>query len=145
MGCSSHKASAVLVMGMAIVSSCTCRAQEGNDGTTTIRVDSSLVLVDVIAENAKTALHTRALLTDLTREDFRIFDNGHEMPISNFDVGAQRSTRPIGLWLIVQCEEPFPENWHSQFMQGKTQMLRPALNHLTADDAVGVAHWCDDA
>jgi len=131
-------------MGMAIVSSCTCRAQEGNDGTTTIRVDSSLVLVDVIAENAKTALHTRALLTDLTREDFRIFDNGHEMPISNFDVGAQRSTRPIGLWLIVQCEEPFPENWHSQFMQGKTQMLRPALNHLTADDAVGVAHWCDD-
>jgi len=84
------------------------------------------------------------MLTDLKREDFRIFDNGHEMPIRTFDVGVQNTTRPIALWLIVQCEEPLPENWHSQFMQGKTSVLRSALNHLSADDAVGVAHWCDD-
>jgi hypothetical protein len=84
-------------------------------------------------------------LTDLKREDFRIFDNGHEMPISTFDIGAQRTTRPIALWLILQCKEPLPPDWHSDFMLGNTKMLRPALDHLTSDDAVGVAHWCDDA
>ena len=132
MGRPSRVFGAVLAAEMAIENWCICSAQAGNEGTTTLRVDSSLVLVDVIAENVKTALHTRALLTDLRREDFRIFDNGHEMPISSFDIGVQNTTRPIALWLIVQCKEPFPPNWHSDFMQGKTQFLRPALLHLSA-------------
>jgi hypothetical protein len=144
MGASRRRVGAVLVAGIAIFSWGICSAQNASDGTTTIRVDTSLVLVDVIAENAKTALHSRALLTDLKREDFRVFDNGHEMPISSFDIGAQNTTRPIALWLIVQCEEPLPESWHSQFMQGKTSILRPALDHLAPNDVVGVAHWCDD-
>ncbi len=108
------------------------------------RVDTSLVLVDVIAENTKTALHTRALLTDLTREDFRILDNGHEMPTSSFDIGARRINRPIALWLIVQCKEGFPIDWHSDFMLGRIQMLRPALNHLSADDAVDANMFASD-
>jgi hypothetical protein len=144
MASSSRKVGAVLAAGMAIANWCVSPAQSGNDGTITLRVDSSLVLVDVIAENAKTALHTRALLTDLRREDFRVFDNGREMPIRSFDAGVQNTTRPIALWLIVQCPESFPPNWHSDFMLGETRTLRPAMDHLRADDAVGVAHWCDD-
>jgi hypothetical protein len=111
----------------------------------TFRVDAHLVLVDVVAENAKNKLRTRALLTDLKREDFRIFDNGREMPIRSFDIGAYHETRPIALWLIVQCDNiGSPPEWHSGFLRGKTQLLRPALAHLDKDDAVGVAHWCDD-
>jgi hypothetical protein len=30
------------------------------------------------------------------------------------------------------------------FMSGKTQSLKPALQHLAPNDAVGVAHWCDN-
>ncbi len=135
---------AVPLAAMITVSWMAVHAQTQHDATPTIRVDTSLVLVDVIAENTKTGLHTRELLTDLRREDFRIFDNGREMPISTFDIGPQNMTRPIALWLIVQCKEPLPPDWHSDFMLGNTKMLRPALDHLTSDDAVGVAHWCDD-
>jgi hypothetical protein len=116
----------------------------------TFRVDSSLTLVDVIAENAKTGLRTRELLTDLRREDFRIFDNGHEMPIDTFDVGAENTTRPIALWLIVQCNQTFDDGrrqspgYHSMFIEGKTDFLKPALAHLGGNDVIGVAHWCDN-
>jgi hypothetical protein len=63
----------------------------------TFTATSQLVLVDVIPEYTKTELHKRTLLTDLKREDFRIFDNGKEMPIRSFDVGATHETRPIAL------------------------------------------------
>jgi hypothetical protein len=110
----------------------------------TFRAETKLVLVDVVAEDTKTGLHTRALLTDLQKEDFRVFDNGHEMSVSSFDIGAHNGTRPIALWLIVQCDTGVTPEWHSGFLRGKTQLLRPALEHLNQDDAVGVAHWCDD-
>lgn len=138
-----------LTMGMVMLLCVLGRAQ-ANDTTPTFRVDSSLTLVDVIAENTKTGLRTRELLTDLRREDFRIFDDGREMPIKSFDVGAQNATRPVALWLIVQCNQNFatPDKrslgYHSMFMQGKTEFLRPALAHLGSNDAVGVAHWCDN-
>ena len=111
---------------------------------TTIRVDTSLVLLDVIAEISDTSLHTKNLLTTLERGDFRVFDNGHEVPIRSFDTGAKFSTRPIALWLIVQCNLGFPREAASGFMQGKTQFLTPAFAHLDKTDVIGVAHWCDN-
>lgn len=116
----------------------------------TFRVNSSLTLVDVIAESAQTGLRTRELLTELRREDFRIFDNGQEMPIQTFDIGSQNTTRPIALWLIVQCNQTFADSrrqspgYHSMFLQGKTGFLKPALAHLGENDVAGVAHWCDN-
>lgn len=120
-----------------------CGAQTTDQVPTTLHIDSALTLVDVIAENTKAGPHTRELLTDLHMGDFHIFDNGHEMPIQSFDIGAQSTTRPVTLWLIVQCNQDEPPGHHSMFMQGKTQLLKPALAHLGKDDAVGVAHWCD--
>jgi hypothetical protein len=112
--------------------------------TPTIRIDSSLTLVDVIAENKRIGLRTRELLTDLKRVDFRILDNGHEMPIESFDIGVEHATRPVALWLIVECNQGEPPGYHSMFMSGETQFLKPALQHLAPNDAVGVAHWCDN-
>src|SRR6266705_6755228 len=67
--------------------------------TATIRVQSSLVLVDVISQDLKRGLPVR----DFKKEDFRMFDNRHEVRIATFDTGAD--TRPITLWLVVICNE----------------------------------------
>ena len=109
----------------------------------TFRAGAQLVLVDVIPEYTPDS-RSRSLLTDLKREDFRVFDNRKEMSIAGFDIGAANQTRPIALWLIVQCPLGFQPGWASDFMRGKTQYLSPALAHLFRDDVVGVAHWCDN-
>lgn len=119
-------------------------AQTPQEQIPTFRADTHLAMVDVVADIKEKTLHTRALLTDLKKEDVRVFDNGHEMPIRSFDIGAHYETRPIALWLIVQCNEGDHPEWHSGFLRNKTQLLRPALNGLHIDDAIGVAHWCDD-
>ena len=116
-------------------------AQQANVSTQTtpIRVQSSLVLVDVIGLDAKNGLPVR----DFHKEEFRVFDNRQEVPISTFDAGTQHDTRPITLWLVVICNEGGIVGASAEFM-GKESLFRPALNHLEIRDTVGVAHWCDD-
>jgi len=135
---------AILVVMVACFSlAAVSQTPPSGDDTLTFHVSSKLVLVDVIPEYEKTEGHTTALLTDLKQQDFRGFDNRKEMPIRSFDVGATHGTRPIALWLIVQCPLGFPSGWASDFIRGDTHFLRPALSHLDPKDAVGVAHWCD--
>jgi hypothetical protein len=121
------------------LSTCVLAAQ-----TPIFRTDSSLTLVEVVVESPRADTRPRALVTDLQRKDFRIFDNDREMPINSFDAGAQATTRPIALWLIVQCNQDLPPGYHSEFMRDKTGLLRPALEHLSAADVIGAAHWCDN-
>lgn len=108
------------------------------------RVDAQLALVDVIAEIKEKSLHTRALLTELKKEDVRVLDNGREVSIRSFDVGAHYETRPIALWLVVQCNVGLPPEWRSGFLRSRAGTLRPVLSALHMDDTVGVAHWCDN-
>jgi hypothetical protein len=115
---------------------------QASDSIPTIHLQTTLTLVDGIAEGENKETHNLELLTTLQKTDFRLFDNGHEVEIHSFDSGV--STRPIVLWLIVQCNMGFPADWASGFLRGKTQYLRPALQHLNKDDLIGVAHWCDD-
>jgi len=63
---------------------------QASSAAPTIRVESSLVLVDVITEDPKNGLPVR----DLRREDFRMFNDRQEVPISAFDAGARYDTRP---------------------------------------------------
>jgi hypothetical protein len=105
----------------------------------TIRVQSSLVLVDVISQDAKNALPVR----DFRKEDFRMSDNGNEVPITSFDSGAHCSTRPFILWLAVICNEGGKIGGSKDFVS-KERLFRPALDHLDQHDSVGVAHRCDD-
>jgi len=114
------------------------------DPPLTLRVESSLVLVDVIAQQADPATRGQKLLPALKKEDFRLFDDGHEVPISSFDAGWTGTARPVSLWLIVQCDEHRPVSWASQFIKGKTQYLKPAFALMSNESQVGVAHWCDD-
>jgi hypothetical protein len=107
----------------------------------TIRVQSSLVLVDVIGLDPKTGLPAR----DFKKEDFRVFDNRHEVPIATFAAGARHDTRPVVLWLVVICNEGGNSDLEaSGGFLGKEPLFRPALDHLESEDSVGVAHWCDN-
>jgi hypothetical protein len=117
--------------------------QEQSGSAPVFRAASRLVLVDVLAPDPTTGLP----LSTLKLEDFRVLDNGHQVPITTFDSGAKFNTRPLGLWLVVICNEQnkgpsgeFASGWFS----GKEAAFRPALNDLAKDDRVGVAHWCDE-
>lgn len=100
-------------------------------------------LVHGVAEQEDKQTHNLGLLNDLAKTDFRLFDNGHEVAIQTFSGGTDLS-RPVALWLIVQCNSGAPDDEASGFIRGKTQFLKPALQHLNDDDLIGVAHWCDD-
>ena len=109
--------------------------------TPTFRAQSSLVLVDVISQDPKSGLPIR----DFKKEDFRLFDNRHEVRISTFDAGARYDTRPTTLWLIVICNESgLPKFGASAEFLGQESLFRPALDHLETHDRIGVAHWCDN-
>jgi hypothetical protein len=104
-------------------------------------VQSSLVLVDVITQDRKTGLPIR----DFKKDDFRLFDNRREVPITSFDAGARYDTRAITLWFVVICNERgLPNLGASAEFLGQESLFRPALEHLETKDRLGVAHWCDN-
>jgi len=129
-----------LILACALLLPSACPAQADAPPQTTIRVDSSLVLVDVITQDQKTALP----LMDLKKEDFQVVDNDTERAILSFDVGSRYGTRPISLWFVVICNEMDWDENGSGFMRRKGSLLRPALDHLDKNDTLGIAHWCDD-
>lgn len=118
-----------LMGGMGLLLSCAflwpfafiCSGQAPEQSAATIRVETALVLVDVITQDAKTLLP----VTSFRKEDFRIFDDDSEMAIQSFDVGARYATRPISLWFAVICNEIDWDENGSGFMRGKASWLRP--------------------
>jgi len=125
----------------AVFASPTLSAQQPAIPAPTIRVQSSLVLVDVITKDRNSGLP----IQDFQKKDFRLFDNRREVPITTFDAGARFDTRPITLWLVVICNESgLPKLGASAEFLGQEPLFRPALNHLETHDSVGVAHWCDN-
>ena len=104
----------------------------------TFHSSSNLVLVDVVALNAKNGLPDKTL----KRGDFQIFDNGQPVSIKTFDRGT--STRPLALWFVVQCSMPGYDTQGSGFFRGQISLFKPALKNLDKQDAVAVAHWCDN-
>ena len=106
----------------------------------TFHTSSDLVLVDVIARNARNGLPDKSL----TRSDFEVFDNGHPVLIKSFDNGAQFTTRALALWFVVLCNMQGYEREGSGLFQGQISLFKPALRYLEKQDTVAVAHWCDD-
>jgi hypothetical protein len=106
----------------------------------TLHSSSNLVLVDVIALNAKIGLPDNTL----TRDDFRIFDNGQPVSIKTFDSGTKFTTRPLALWFVVQCNMRGYEAKGSGLFAGQISPLKRPLKDLEKQDTVAVAHWCDD-
>ena len=99
----------------------------------TFRSSTNLVLVDVIALNARTGAPDKTL----KQEEFRIFDNGHIVPIRTFDRELQ--SRPLALWLVVQCKMPDWEKQGSGLFAGREHLFEPALKSLDKRDTVAVS------
>lgn len=106
----------------------------------TFHSSSNLVLVDVIARNAKDGLPEKAL----KKSDFQVFDNDQPVAIKTFDSGAQFTTRPLALWFVVQCNMQGYEGKGSGLFTGQISRFEPALKYIAKQDTVAVAHWCDD-
>jgi len=113
-------------------------AASAQESAVTFHTSSNLVLVDVVALNHGLPDKT------LHREDFQLFDNGSLVPIKTFDIGAEATTRPLAIWLVLQCRMP---DWGAQgsgYFAGQMSRFLPALKQLDPHDSVGVAHWCDN-
>jgi hypothetical protein len=83
-------------------------------------------------------------INKLDLQDFRVLDNGDEVPITTFDTGTHYDTRPVALWLVVICgEENNGIKGSGSFLWNETR-FRPALDDLDKKDRIGVAHWCDN-
>ena len=106
----------------------------------TFHSSSDLVLVDVIARNAKNGLPDKTL----KKNDFQVLDNDHRVAIKTFDSGAQLTTRPLALWFVVQCNMQGHEAEGSGLFTGHVSLFAPALKYIERQDTVAVAHWCDD-
>ena len=100
---------------------------------------SSLVLIDVIAQDKKTG----ASFDQLKLDDFEVFDNDHPVKLASLDQGDMQM-RPLSLWFVVICPEREWIDEGSGFFKDKAPLLTPALAHLNQDDTMGVAHWCDN-
>ena len=132
--------SALFSAGIILLALASAVAQEVPSVTpeTTFHSSSNLVLVPVIA--LKNGLPDKTL----KRDDLQVFDNGHLVSIKTFDSGAQFSTRPLALWFVVQCKMQGWEKQGSGLFRGQIHLFKPAVTDLDKQDAVAVAHWCDD-
>src|SRR5258707_2312504 len=135
---------AILVFALLLLPPMTGVAQETppapHPPEVTFRSSSHLVLVDVVALSAKNGLPDRTL----KREDFQVLDDGHPVSIKTFDSGANFTTRPLVLWLVVQCAMPGWEKEGSGLFAGHISVFKPVLKDLEKQDTLAVAHWCDD-
>jgi hypothetical protein len=134
-----HSTLGVVLVSFLISGSLAQQPDQPITAQTTIRVQSSLVLVDVISQDPRNALPVR----DLKKEDLRLYDNGREVPIASFDTGVLYATRPFILWLAVICNERGKIGGSAEFV-GKESLFRPAFDDLDKRDTVGVIHWCDN-
>jgi hypothetical protein len=120
-----------------ILSAVAQQVQSAQSPAITFHSSSNLVLVDVFASNVKNGLPDQ----DLKREDFQVLDNGHPIAVKTFDTGTR--TRPLALWLVVQCDMTGWEREGSGLFRGQIKLFTPALKDL-GQDKVAVAHWCDN-
>ena len=117
--------------------------EDPSNSAAVFHAKAQLVLVDIFARDPNSGLP----LKTLTREDFRIFDNKHQVPIATFDGGASYDTHPVALWLIVICNEGnkgTQGELASGWFAGRESLFRKALDDLEPQDRIGVGHWCDN-
>lgn len=67
------------------------------------RINTTLVLVDILVEDKKTG----EAVDDLRQQDFDVRDNGKPVSVSSFADGKAQNPRPLQLWFVLACNEHF--------------------------------------
>lgn len=76
---------------------CLISVQAQEEKEEIIRVNTSVVIVDTLVRD----LRTGASVTDLTRENFELFDNGRRREITYFSRAGDGRRRPLALFPIM--------------------------------------------
>ncbi len=92
-------------------------------GVANVRVDTQVQQKDRVVDN-------------LTREDFRVFDNGEPRPITAFD----HEREPLTLLLLLDLSGSM-----NKYLEQLTSASRAALNQLRPGDSVGVMVFSRDS
>lgn len=116
-----------------------------NQESATIKVNSALVLVDVLVQDKRNG----AAIGGLKVTDFVVRDSGKSIAVLEANRGLDEHLRPIQLWLVAMCNVSAGEPIGSVKTEGasasfarNTDLLRPAMSALHSDETVGVASWC---
>lgn len=116
-----------------------------NQESATIKVNSALVLVDVLVQDKRTG----DAIGGLEVADFVVRDSGKSITVLEANRGLDEHLRPIQLWLVAMCNVSAWDPILSAKREGasasfarNTDLLRPALSALRSDETVGVARWC---
>ncbi len=97
-------------------------------------------LLDLFASNERSGVPYKFL----TQSDVEVLDDSKAVPPVAFLQPGESGTRPVVLWIVVQCVMPGAINNGSGFLSGFTTDLASGLTRLGPGEAYGVAHWCDD-
>jgi hypothetical protein len=139
---------------LVVLASANANQTPNADQEAKIRTTVSLVLVDAVVADKKTGIP----IDHLALGDFLLRDNGKPVKLTRFNRGKDHTLRPVQVWFVLLCNEELhfrmgvrrgteiigTQNWGASFLAGKTAELLPALAHLNDDEAIGVAHWCDN-
>jgi Ca-activated chloride channel homolog len=97
-----------------------------------VRIRTRVVFVDTLVKDKRTGEN----VTDLTRDDFEILDNGKPRPISYFSRESDDRKRPLALLLILA---PMDDGARKSFQRPEiVNSITVALNKLPPEDEVAV-------
>ena len=109
--------------------------------TYTLHADAELSYVDLtLLDSAGEPIR----LANLASTDFVLFDDGVRVPAEAVTIVDQQAELKVVYWLVVQCRMTGWDEQGSGFIRKHLDRVRRVLTRITADDRVGVAHWCDD-
>jgi VWFA-related protein len=123
----------VLVCAAMLIAAAAARGQEQSDNV--VRVDTRVVFIDALVKDKRTDLP----VMDLTRDNFRVFDNGRQRTLSYFssEGGARR---PLALVLCLNLENMGARRYLVR--DDVRASIAAALRKLAPEDEVAVmAVW----
>jgi len=97
-----------------------------------VRVDTRVVFIDTLVRDQRTGIS----VTDLTQDNFEVFDNGKRREITYFSKEGDKRKRALALFIILA---PLDDGARKNFQRPEVvNSLAAALHKLPAQDEVGL-------
>ena len=111
---------------------CPVSLQAQDDKDEVVRVNTRVVFIDTLVKDQRTGV----AVTDLTRENFQVFDNGKRREITYFSKEGDGRIRDLALFIVLA---PLDDGARKNFQRPEVvASLRTALHKLPPRDEVGL-------
>ncbi|HEY5885002.1 MAG TPA: VWA domain-containing protein [Pyrinomonadaceae bacterium] len=111
---------------------CTVSIQAQEDKEEVVRVNTRVVFIDTLVKDQRTGIS----ITDLTQDNFEVFDNGKRREITYFTREGDSRTRALALFIILA---PLDDGARKNFQRPEVvNSLAAALHKLPPQDEVGL-------